>query len=260
MSDTPTNHSIHKIGGAAGAFARQPHAVLDLPSRRLKGLKIERLLDLASRPQPIRMLEVGTGSGGIAHYFGTHPQLRCDVDAVDVHDNRLVTDGYRYHRVCDTRLPFADDSFDVVLTNHVIEHVGGAAAQHRHLAEIHRVMKSGGVGYLAVPNRWMLTEPHFQVRFLSWWPHAWRTPYLRMMGKGDIYDCEPLQLRQLEQMLDTAGFRYRNICIEAWRATLDIERPDSMGAQVLRTTPDAVLAPLRRIIPTLIYRFDRQPA
>src|SRR3546814_2152088 len=46
------------------------HAVLDLPSRRFKGLKIERLLDLASRPQPIRMLEIGTGSGGIAHYFG----------------------------------------------------------------------------------------------------------------------------------------------------------------------------------------------
>jgi len=31
--------------------ARQPHAVLDLPSRRFKGLKIERLLDLANRPQ-----------------------------------------------------------------------------------------------------------------------------------------------------------------------------------------------------------------
>src|SRR3546814_14493629 len=105
------------------------HAVLDLPSRRFKGLKIERLLDLASRPQPIRMLEIGTGSGGIAHYFGTHPQLRCEVDAVDVHDNRLVTDGYRYQHVRDTRLPFAAGSFDVVLTNHVIEHVGDERAQ-----------------------------------------------------------------------------------------------------------------------------------
>lgn len=46
--------------------ARQPHAVLDLPSRRLKGLKIERLLHLAERRQPIRMLESGIGSGGMA--------------------------------------------------------------------------------------------------------------------------------------------------------------------------------------------------
>jgi SAM-dependent methyltransferase len=256
MSDTSSSN--HGSGVGDTSVVRQPHAVLDLPSRRFKGLKIERLLDLANRPQPIRMLEVGTGSGGIAHYFGTHPQLHCEVDAVDVHDNRLVTEGYHYHPVQDTQLPFADDTFDVVLTNHVIEHVGGADAQHRHLAEIHRVMKPDGIGYLAVPNRWMLTEPHFQLRFLSWWPHAWRTPYLRMMRRGDIYDCEPLQMRQLEGMLDGAGLGYRNICFEAWRATFDIEKPHSFGAQLLRVMPDALLAPFRRIIPTLIYRFERR--
>ena len=42
---------------------RLPHAVLDLPSRRLKALKIERLLDLSERHQPMRLLEIGTGSG-----------------------------------------------------------------------------------------------------------------------------------------------------------------------------------------------------
>lgn len=238
---------------------RKPYISRDLSSRNLKALKIERLLDLANLPRPIRMLEVGTGSGGIAHYFGAHERLRCDVDAVDVHDNRLVTEGYRYHRVHDTQLPFADESFDVVLTNHVIEHVGDNNAQLRHLAEIHRVMKSNGVGYLAAPNRWMLTEPHFKLKFLSWWPNSWRTPYLRMMRKGDIYDCEPLQMRQLERMLDTAGFRYRNLCVEAWRMTLEIEQAHSLGARVLRATPDAMLAPLRRVIPTLIYRFEPQP-
>jgi len=253
-----SRHPEHEIGDANGAAARQPHAVLDLPSRRFKGLKIERLLDLASRPQPIRILEVGTGSGGIAHYFGTHPQLRCDVDAVDVHDNRLVTEGYRYHQVRDTTLPFADDSFDVVLTNHVIEHVGDAGAQHRHLLEIHRVMKPDGVGYLAVPNRWMLTEPHFQLKFLSWWPHAWRTPYLRLMRKGGVYDCEPLEMRQLERMLDTAGFYRRNLCIEAMRETFEIECSDSFGARLLRATPDVWLKPLRWVIPTLIYRIEHR--
>lgn len=236
--------------------ARQPHVVLDLPSRRLKGLKIERLLDLASRPQPMRMLEVGTGSGGIAHYFGTHEQLHIEVDAVDVHDNRLLTEGYRYHQVSDTTLPFDDQSFDVVLTNHVIEHVGDERAQRAHLAELHRVLRPDGVGYLAVPNRWMLVEPHYRLAFLSWWPHAWRSPYLRLLGKGDVYDCEPLQMRQLERMLDAAGFGYRNVCIEAWKATLEIERPCSIGARVLNLAPSAALVPLCRIIPTLIYRFE----
>lgn len=236
---------------------RQPHAVLDLPSRDWKAMKIERLLNLAHRPQPLRMLEIGTGSGGIAHYFGTHPRLHCDVIAVDVCDNRLARDGYTYRQVQGVELPFDDASFDVVITNHVIEHVGDASAQRKHLESIHRVMKPSGIGYLAVPNRWMLTEPHYQLKFLSWWPHAWRTPYLRLMHKGTFYDCEPLQLRQLEHMLATSGFSYRNLCIEAWRVTFDIERPDALGTRILRRTPDALLAPLRRIIPTLIYRFSR---
>jgi SAM-dependent methyltransferase len=256
VSDVSSSQRGHGTGDAGSAAARQPHAVLDLPSRRFKGLKIERLLDLASRPQPIRMLEVGTGSGGIAHYFGTHPTLRIEVDAVDVHDSRLVTEGYRYHEVRDTQLPFADDSFDVVLTNHVIEHVGNENAQRAHLAELHRVLRPDGVGYLAVPNRWMLIEPHYRLAFLSWWPHAWRTPYLRAMRKGEVYDCEPLQMRQLENLLAAAEFRYRNFCVQAWRATFEIERADSIGARLLGMLPDAALHPLRRIIPTLIYRIE----
>lgn len=258
MPNLTRPRQIQESGEVTSTAARQPHAVLDLPSRRFKGLKIERLLDLASRQQPIHMLEVGTGSGGIAHYFGTHPTLKCDVDAVDVHDNRLVTEGYRYHQVHNTQLPFADESFDVVLTNHVIEHVGDSRVQQAHLAELHRVLRPDGVGYLAVPNRWMLVEPHYRLVFLSWWPHAWRSPYLRLAGKGNVYDCEPLQMRQLERMLDSAGFSYRNICVDAWRATLDIEKAHSLGAQVLHAVPDMLLAPLRRIIPTLIYRFERR--
>ena len=237
---------------------RRPHAVLDLASRNWKARKIELLLDLVRRPQPIRLLEVGTGSGGIAHYFGTHEHLRCDVTAVDVHDSRLVHAGYIYRQVQGVELPFADASFDVVLTNHVIEHVGDADAQHQHLTEIRRVLKSKGVGYLAVPNRWMLTEPHYHLKFLSWWPHAWRTPYLRLMRKGAFYDCEPLQMRQLERMLAAAGFGYSNLCVLAWRATLEIERPSSFAARLMRATPDALLVPLRRIIPTLIYRIEHE--
>jgi len=256
MTDIPSRHQGDVERSASDALTvRLPHAVLDLSSRRLKGIKIERLLDLASRSQPMRLLEVGTGSGGIAHYFGTHPQLRCEVDAVDVHDNRLVTEGYRYHQVQDTRLPFADQSFDVVLSNHVIEHVGDELAQRAHLAELHRVLRHDGVGYLAVPNRWMLVEPHYRLAFLSWLPHTWRTPYLRAMCKGEAYDCEPLQMRQLEHLLDAAGFNHRNLCINALRATFEIECPQSASAWVFRHIPDRLLMPWCRIIPTLIYRF-----
>jgi ubiquinone/menaquinone biosynthesis C-methylase UbiE len=235
---------------------RQPHAVLDIESRRHKALKIERLLGLESRREPLRMLEVGTGSGGIANYFGTHPRLRCEVDAVDVCDNRLLDEGYRFKLVEGTDLPYPDAVFDIVLTNHVIEHVGDVRAQRRHLDELRRVMRPGGTGYLAVPNRWMLVEPHYRVAFLSWLPRSWRTSYLRAVRKGDLYDCEPLEMRQLECLLHDAGFQYVNLCIEALRVTFEIERPRSLATRLLRKVPDAAIAPLRRVIPTLIYKLS----
>jgi len=240
------------------AERRQPHVSLDLASRHAKALKIERLLGLATMPQPLHLLEIGTGAGGIAHYFATHPQLRCEVNAVDVVDNRQVAEGYTFRQVQGVELPFADASFDVVISNHVIEHVGDASAQARHLTEIRRVLKPSGVGYLAVPNRWMLVEPHYRLMFLSWWPRAWRTPYLRLMHKGSFYDCEPLEKHQLERFLDGAGFSYRNLCIEAIRATLAIERPRAMLTRGLGILPDEMLKPLRGLIPTLIYRLERR--
>jgi hypothetical protein len=39
---------------------RLPRVSTNIPSHKLKGLRIERLLELASRPRLIRMLEVGS--------------------------------------------------------------------------------------------------------------------------------------------------------------------------------------------------------
>ncbi|MGX9720858.1 methyltransferase domain-containing protein [Stenotrophomonas acidaminiphila] len=239
---------------------RKAHAVIDLPSRQLKAKKIERLLGLSPGDAPLEVLEIGCGSGGISHYFATHKELSCRVTAVDVNDSRQVHEGYTYLHVEGVDLPFAAERFDVVISNHVIEHVGDTAAQLQHLEEIHRVLKQDGVAYLAVPNRWMVTEPHYRLKFLSWLPRRWRSPYLRLRGRGSFYDCEPPQLHELENMMDQTGMRYRNLCIEGWRETFDIERPHHWATRLLRRTPDAVLRPLVPLVPTLIYRLERSSA
>lgn len=233
---------------------RQAHAVSDWASRALKAKKIAQLLKLTYTKIPVKLLEVGCGSGGISHYFAHHLSLNCNVYAVDIYDNRQKTDGYQFVQVHDTALPFSDHYFDIIITNHVIEHVGGTKEQLHHLTEIRRVLKPYGQCYLAVPNRWMLTEPHYKLKFLSWLPHSWRTSYLKLMKKGEFYDCEPLELSQLEDMLSQTGFQFQNLSIEATKATFNIEKPNSFFTIILNRLPAIILKPFLSIIPTLIYK------
>lgn len=234
---------------------RSPHATMDVLSRSSKGIKIEMLLKLSEIGGPLRVLDIGTGNGGIASYFGLHKQLACDVTSVDVVDQRQVVEGYKFKLLKEVSLPFDSGCFDVVISNHVIEHVGCLADQKKHLQEIFRVLASGGVGYLAVPNRWMLIEPHYKLPFLSWLPKKFRSIYLKMMGRGEFYDCEPLTVDELESVLIEAKFKYSHLHVESIRMLAAIEGGRIVSS--LANLPIWILMLLRRATPTLVYKIQR---
>lgn len=236
---------------------RQPHVDTNMPLRALKARKIELLLGLDEQRSPGSLLEVGTGSGGIAHYFAHSISREWTVSAVDVVDNRQLKDGYHFQLIEGCLLPFPDESFDVVISNHVIEHVGDESNQLLHLRELRRVLKPGGRGYLAVPNRWMLVEPHYRVALLSWLPRRWRSPYLRCLKLGGVYDCEPLTLGGVERLLSEAALGYENVCLQALRVILKLEKSTAHSVRVVAGLPDSVLSRFLPIMPTLIYRLWR---
>jgi ubiquinone/menaquinone biosynthesis C-methylase UbiE len=237
---------------------RQPHAVLDLTSRQLKAIKIERLLGLDVSTGAIRLLEIGVGSGGISHYFGTHVSERYQVNAVDVVDSRVVCEGYTFTQVNGTELPFESEHFDVVISNHVIEHVGDDDAQAKHLLELKRVMKPNGIAYLAVPNRWMLIEPHYKLIFLSWWPVSWRSKYLQIFTEYKYYDCKPLEMHELESKLKSAKLGFENISVKALRVIFEIEGKNGVLQKIAASLPDWILGCMNRIMPTLIYKLSKK--
>jgi SAM-dependent methyltransferase len=75
-----------------------------------------------------------------------------------------------------TSLPFADQSFDLVFSNSVIEHVGGRAEQTRFAAEIARVGKQY---WVQTPNRYFPIEHHLWTPFVHWLPRAWQAAILK---------------------------------------------------------------------------------
>lgn len=227
------------------------HAILDDYSRYQKALKIERLTNSVFPLKRQMMLEVGCGSGFIASFFSKSGYHLAGTYAVDVTDERQIREGFHFKRVDSTSLPFKDQNFDFIISNHVIEHVGNLANQRDHLKEIFRCLEPGGVLYLAVPNRWRLIEPHYCLPFLSWLPMGLASRYVKLLGKNSHYDCRPLSSTAALELLRNGGFEVHDVTLAAIAATGQIE--GNLVMRCMTKAPIWLWRPIKPIIPTLIY-------
>ncbi len=200
----------------AGLMGRekQSHASFDRRSREEKAGRIEAVLasrigDLGSKD----ILDIGTGAGIIASHLARAARSLLSVDVVD---ERVVRD-FEFRLVTSETLPAERESFDVVVSNQVIEHLDHPQV---HLQEIRRVLRPGGVCYLATPNRFAIIEPHFRLPFLSWLPDAARDRYVRLARKGTRYDIQPLTHRELREHAARARLRFHDVSEDVVRAVL----------------------------------------
>lgn len=98
-------------------------------------------------PRSGTLLEIGTGQGGDADFF----QLQgYKVTATDYSENAVTSARERVKNVdfqtIDTAqgLPFSDNSFDVIYS-HLALHYFDAETTRKVFADIHRILKSGGI-------------------------------------------------------------------------------------------------------------------
>ena len=105
----------------------------------------------ASRSTPLRVLDAGIGSGALAAVFAGRCQTPVDLTGVDVSSEMLrQANRHLSKRQISARLilgdvnnlPFADDTFDVILVAHVLEHMTRPEIT---LSELFRVLKPGGM-------------------------------------------------------------------------------------------------------------------
>ena len=242
---------------AANDADTRSHAVLDPESRRRKARKLVAIVSRRRDLRGTRTLEVGTGSGVMASEIATVVGPAGLVCSVDVRDERLEGTGFDFVRVGDARLPFADRSFDVVISNHVIEHVGDRSEQLRHLRELHRVLRPDGLVYLAVPNKWGLLEPHYRLPILSWMPRRAADAYLRVSRKGTAYDVLSPSRRVLRDLAARADLTADECSLEALRVLADLERP-ALALRLIARVPTPLLRLGLPVVPTMIFVMHRR--
>lgn len=223
-------------GEEHGGRGVHPRGFATAVGREAKARKILAILEESGAlgETPRLVLDIGTGSGEIAAFLGG----RHRVVSVDVVDQRTVRGAYRFV-VGAAPLPFRDGLFDVAISNHVIEHVPDRTA---HLAEIARVLRPGGVCYLATPNRLWPREPHHRVWLIHWLPLAWSEGLLRRAG----------QFRERVRLLSWRGLVRRAVPPFALEVAGDrvLRRP---GRYFLRV-PSPIGA-LLGAVPAGVYRF-----
>lgn len=102
---------------------------------------------LAPRPSPLKILDVGCGTGANIEMLSQYG----DAEGVDVSDDALEfcrKKGLKVQKGLAEKLPYDDATFDLTTALDVIEHLDDDVAG---LKEMHRVTKTGGYSLFFVP-------------------------------------------------------------------------------------------------------------
>jgi Methyltransferase domain len=127
--------------------------------------------------------------------------------------------GLIYVRADGRDLPFESDSFDVVHSSAVLEHVGSFADQQRFMCELARVARRAV--FVTTPNRWFPVEFHTLLPLVHWLPK----PEFRRILTGTRYHFYSLE-RNLN-LLDRRELS--RLCAQLRLCTVSVESLRLLG-------------------------------
>lgn len=194
---------------------------------------LRRIADCLSLPRNARILDVGSGVGSFVvacrkrglHAFGVEPdRIGQGATLTSLQIARQRLDAAIFAAAVGEQLPFAGESFDLVVMDQVLEHVGNQAAV---VAEAFRVLKPGGAMYVACPNYLRFYEPHYKIWLGPLMPKPLASLYLRLRGRDPVL---------LKQITYTTNRRIRALFRGAH--VRDLNREDIVAACMASNIPD----------------------
>ncbi len=126
-----------------------------------------------AQPADTRVLDLGCGGGNLVQALLAHgyDAYGCDLKPFWQDATGAPLDRFATITPVPYRLPFADGTFDIVVSTSVLEHVQDKPAL---FAETYRVLKPGGWAMHLFPGKWYLpVEPHIYVPLVNFFlPHC----------------------------------------------------------------------------------------
>jgi len=181
-----------------------------------------------------RILDVGCGDG---YYLYLLFLLKLDLKLVGVDNDRRALESARKNLKTDVKLveadlikelPFKDETFDKVVASEVVEHL---AYDAQGLKEVYRVLKTGGVAAISVPNynfpflwdpvNWILQNifgTHVKTGF---WAGIWNQ-HLRLYN--------PIEIKRV---VEKVGFKVQKTYVQTFWSLPFNHYLINLGARVL---------------------------
>lgn len=189
-----------------------------------------------------KILDIGCGTGEIIDYFKTDNT----VYAVDMLNQIKKGIKIKNFNIVDSAvLPFKNNYFDVIISNHVVEHIED---QDTHMREIFRCLKPGSICYYATPNKNYFLEPHHRIPFIHYFGQNIFHKILKWLNlyEEDIY---LLSHKNMKSSFHKHKFKYYEYTAKV------IKNPDyfNLKSRVFKNIPLPILNVLQVIIPTNIF-------
>ncbi|MBU1023315.1 class I SAM-dependent methyltransferase, partial [bacterium] len=160
-----------------------------------------------------RVLDYGCGNGAQTLLIA---ELANHIDALEISpehytmavENLRGIKNIKTHLYDGDKIPFEDNSFDLIYSFEVLEHTQD---ERKSLIEIHRVLKPGAPLLMTVPNKWWIFETHGanlpylkwnRVPFFSWLPKSLHSRWSR----ARIYTKS-----EISKLLKDTGFRIEHL-------------------------------------------------
>jgi 2-polyprenyl-3-methyl-5-hydroxy-6-metoxy-1,4-benzoquinol methylase len=205
-----------------------------------------------------KVLDVGCSSGMMdyifADYFNSILGIEIDGNALEIAEKNYRKENITYQLGNIDSLK-VDKKYDLVICNSVLEHVPD---QRLLLKNIYNHLKTNGICFLSVPNKFTICkEPHYDLFLLSWFPKAISNLYIRITGKGKGYYETP-----------PSYWKLKNLCSDFVITDYTIERmrhPEKYALEwrvkefeFITKLPLWILSILSLISPSFVYVLSKK--